>query len=422
MKIFRYIIITIWCINVMALALCLFAASQLPDYAYITDGDGTIPFWDPFWLWSAAYLLFAVPVSCIATLVYSIKSKIKWLTWLMIISTTSFFTWLGYRVYITNYAHTSEHEDYADYEIDDVDSEPWHMMMGDFDKRQCQTFNDLIAAEEDYDTFVKVLKDYYYASSNPNNTPYQDYCSYVQLFDSLTSFDDSGQTIVIYMHLDLNGLFDRIATKHFITELKNSNAYTDAMDAAWKNYLTTMATVCDSVSMCRPAGQGSISYIEHVTFMQHNRIQHLKYLESLYFANDPAYKPEIHREITTKELSDAFDAVYKHQKIYKITDPEFQDDVDYDVPIPERHKALETDRKCYFELERALISAGVDKNVLNNLRRDKMIQLKNMYRTYRICEMSFHNVILNFDCTDDELRSYDFDESYKAVYGYYPKD
>lgn len=313
--------------------------------------------------------------------------------------------------------HKAEQEDYPS----DIQYGEWSIQ--NFDSElHCIALNKLWEITENYDSLMEVLDDFYPIELPADATPYQQYKLARQQFDSIINFDPAGPTYMLYMWADLENRFDDITTKHFISELKKSGSYSDEMDDAWISYFTAMETVCDSVAMCRPCGQGTISQLESVSFMNHTYLARTEYIKSLYFAGDAAYKPERHRRISDQELADALDAVYRHQRVYETTDPEFMDDVDYNVPVVEKHKALQTDRKRYYELENCLIASGIDSNTLNNLRRDKLILLKNMYRSFNIAEASFYDVLLPFDCTDDELLSYDFDESYKVVYGYYPKD
>lgn len=416
MKIYRNILFILFSLIGVAFALFFIADFQLPDDASVNTYEGTALVWFNVCMWSLLFLLLSIPCTLVATLIYSIKVKTRWLIWVSSILLALFFSLLAYDIWDEFYKSEES------YEIDDVDSEPWHMMMGDYDKRRCQAFNDLIAARGDYDKFVNVIGDYYHLTLDSNNSPYQDYCIYKQSFDSLVNFVNNGQTFVLYMHAELQQMFDEVASEHFYTKLLQKGVYSIETDMLWGDYFEAMETVCDSVVMCRPLGQGTISYLEHCFFMEEVRKERLEFLKSLYFADDVNYKPANHEEINSRTLAAAFDAIYHHQRLYVSDDPEFIDDVDYNVPLQERYKALSVDRHRYTVLENKLISSGITPVALNNLRRHKLIMLKNMYRSFNIAGGGFDDVILPFSCTDEELSSYNFDESYKEVYGYYPKD
>lgn len=413
MKIFRNIIIALWVCNALALAFFILSISLLPDD--LPDVAEVVRFWRTALTCDLVYLVLGLPGALISSLVYAIKSGKKWLLGLMIAANVLFvvsIAYLSWDIYQNlTPEETPDEYQYGEWPIRNFDSE-----------RHCIALNQLWEITESYDSLMEVLADFYPIELPADATPYQHYEVAKQQFDSIINFDPDGPTYMLYMWADLENRFDDITTKHFISELKKAGSYSNEMDEAWLSYFAAMETVCDSVAMCRPCGQGTISQLESVSFMNHTYMERTEYLKSLYFASDAAYKPEVHRRISDHEFADAFDAVYRHQRIYEITDPEFMDDVDYNVPVVEKQKALQADRMRYYELEKLLIASGIDANALNELRRDKLIQLKNMYRTFNIAESSFYDVLLPFDCTDDEIRAYNFDESYKAVYGYYPKD
>lgn len=413
MKIFRNILISLWVCNALALAFVILTISLLPDN--LPNVVEVVRFWRTAFICNLGYLLLGLPTALISSLVYAIKSDKKWLLGLMIAAIVIFVVSIAY-ISWDIYQDSTLEETPDEYLYDD-----WPTRNFDTE-HHCIALNNLWRITEDYNSLISVLADFYPIELPDDATPYQHYEVARQQFDSLLNFDPDGPTYMLYMWADLETRFDDITTKHFISELKKSGSYPDEMDEAWISYFNAMETVCDSVAMCRPCGQGTISQLESVSFMGHTYMERTEYLKSLYFAGDAAYNPERHRRISDQELADAFDAVYRHQRVYETTDPEFMDDVDSNVPLEEKRKALQADRKRYYELEELLIASGIDENALNILRRDKLILLKNMYRSFNIAEASFYDVLLPFDCTDDELRDYNFDESYKAVYGYYPKD
>lgn len=411
MKIFRKILIFLWVCNALALVFVILTISLLPDN--LPGVAEIVRFWRTSFICNLGYLVLGLPGALISSLVYAIKSGKKWLLGLMIAANVLFVALIAYvswDIYQELKPEPDEYR-YGDWPTRNFETE-----------RQCIAVNNLWSISEDYDSLMAVLADFYPIELPDDATPYQYYEVARQQFDSLLSFDPDGPTFMLYMWADLENRFEDITTKHFMSELSKNGLYSDDMHDTWNDYFFTMARVCDSVAMCRPCGQGSISHLEKIGFMHHNYRVRTEYLKSLYFAGDTAYTPEIHQTVTDQELFGAFASVYRHQRVYVTTDPEFMDDVDYNVPLEEKRKALSADRARYCELEHVLMSNHIDPNTLNNIRRDKLIQLKNMYRSFNIAEESFYDVLLPFDCTDEELRAYDFDESYKAVYGYYPKD
>jgi len=295
----------------------------------------------------------------------------------------------------------------------------WQMSWGGFkDSIQCATLNRAIHAEDDYDQFMTILAEYYPIDLPSDATPYQQYCASRQQFDSLIAFDGDGCTIVIYMYQGATGLFSRVVAPHMHEQLSQLGIYTIAEDSAWNQYMRAMSTVVDSVVMCRPCGQGTISGLEYIAFMMELRDQHLAMMETELYYRDPHYPILRHMTITDAMIDAAYEELRANQKLHEYEMPEyFEDVIRCEVPIPERQKAIDADVQTWTRL--MFVRDSVAKQLprkyrsgyqyaTNELKREKLIMLKNRYREHNLMCDDYYQTLLPHDCSDSLLLRYYF--------------
>lgn len=311
------------------------------------------------------------------------------------------------------------------------DTFDWKMERGTFrDSLQCNAINRLIHLCANYDAFMKVLDDTYPIELPRNATPYQKYCIARQQFDSILDFENMAGNYgwSLYEHHAM--MFDEVTNLHIQNELEKAGLYTKQEKWEWDCYLSSMETVADSVIMERPCGQGSISWFQKFAFMRAAYSERDNFLKTIYFSQDPAFEMEIHAKINEQEICAAFDTLTRHQHNSVYKNPEyFQDVIDCEVPEFNRIRALDADYtdfhillKYYQGAEHPRKYRKAYEIAYNNLLHHKLILLKNRYKSFIFAEPKFDEVLLPFNCTDDELKSYDYGESYKKVYGRYPED
>lgn len=297
----------------------------------------------------------------------------------------------------------------------------WNMEIGTFkDSAQCIAANMAIHASKNYDAFMAVLLNYSPIPIPQSATPYQRYKMAKAQFDSICLFEPTGGTGILYLYCEFCQLFNSIASEHLQTELREMGLLTTEEDSAWAQYFRAMDLVIDSVVMCRPSGQGNISELEAYAFLYDLQKQQLKAFEEEYFATDSAYYHEQHPTITEQDFNSAYDYLYKHQRLWE-GDEEFGEMTMYEVPVAERKKAIDADKKAWQNLldVRVQIANNLPnkyrfayQNATENMKRSKIIMLKNLYKEFRLLpDNDDGSYYLKRDCSDKELREYDFDKA-----------
>lgn len=304
----------------------------------------------------------------------------------------------------------------------DLRADAWEMDMGSFrDKKQCEAVNRLSDDAEYYDGFMAALQEYCPMIVPDSATPYERYRVARMQFDSLTAFEPAGSTYTMYKYEDLRGLFDRINSDRMRSELSRCGLYTAEQDLAWKIYFATMTWVCDSVVMWRPESLGTMSRMSAITFTRAIEAERDQYVRDLYFLPDSAYIPEVHASVTHTEILAAYTKLLRYQSS--------GEEDELVAPVAERQRAIRAEIESFRRLCETLADC-IDQlppsyrkdafNALNNLRRHKLVLLKNLYAIYDIRDATFDSVPLPQTCTDDELRRYDYVRRYHEVYGWNP--
>jgi len=295
------------------------------------------------------------------------------------------------------------------------------------DSNQCEYINFAMHAYN-FQYLCEILNEYHPIQTSETTTPYQKYLNAKQQFDSLIAFEDAGTTYTMYKYANLTGMFDRFAVVWLEDMLKTAGIYSDAEDQAWQDYNKAIELIADSVLLYRPCGNGSISDLEVIGFEDYIQSQHLAMLVDVVYAQNKQIVR--HTKITTAMMDEGYQNLRAHQKKLEL-DEEFKDDIDCEVAIPERIKAIEEDQRTWNRYMQVRDSIGLLLkepykipyiNATNNLKRGKLILLKNLYKDYEIAGEDFYKVLLPHDCSDIELKNFNFEESYKKVFGKYPKN
>ena len=101
----------------------------------------------------------------------------------------------------------------------------------------------------------------------------------------------------------------------------------------------------------------------------------------------------------------------------KQKDPEFNDPEWY-YPLEEQINALEEDQFAWekWMKARSVVSSTLDENLrnqydnlTNNIRRRKLIDLKNRYEGFGMMSEYQYEMILKYDCTDKELADHKYE-------------
>ena len=303
-------------------------------------------------------------------------------------------------------------------------SDEYHNQWGNFDRykdaRQKKFVNYIYYADS-YEVYFGLLNEYYPAQFSAKSTEYDRYLASLVQIERLLDFsgDEAGTAGMYLYHAYENQYFDMCNQKLFDLA-RNSDFYSAEVDSAWNEYCRAMFTVVDSVVMYRPECQGTISYMEKLSFIDNHKIANKNALLDELF---DAERKEYYVTISDEMITEAYQEVRSHLREPNCKDPEINGCY---APLATRTNALNEDERTW----NAFISARNQKakslprkqrkaynNATNNLKRNKLWLLKNEYHYYAFCEASFQDLLLDIDCSDEELLSYDFETAYKAVYG-----
>ena len=99
-------------------------------------------------------------------------------------------------------------------------------------------------------------------------------------------------------------------------------------------------------------------------------------------------------------------------------------DPEYYYPVSERRKALDNEMKAWqaWMTSREAVSSiltGLCKdcydNSTNNVRRHKLIMLKNRYQGFGLTSPDILEIILPYDCDDSDIQHYNFEDKYRSI-------
>lgn len=294
-------------------------------------------------------------------------------------------------------------------------------------ERQKRFVNDIYYADS-YEVYFGLLNEYLPLAIPSNATEYDRYLASVIQKDSLLAFPgDEAGTMGIYWQANYERSFTLWSIQKFTEMCRNAGFYSGEIDSAWHAYTAAMLTAVDSVVMYRRECQGTISGMEYVAFMGRLEDDCLNsLLDALFFDQ----RHNEHAAISDEAISAAYKSLKSHLKEH-VSKKGFEDLNGCYVPLSERYAALDKDEEAWS----AFISArnnlscslkGKKKKAFdiatNNLKRSKLWLLKNEYRCYSTSASigehdEFYNVLLPFDCSDEELKQYDFKTRYEAEFG-----
>ena len=271
---------------------------------------------------------------------------------------------------------------------------------------------------ETYEDYFALLNEFYPIELPANATDYDRYKASVIQFDSLMSFPgDEGATIQIYLYESYDQAFTHFTQQRIIDILKDKNLYSSEVDSAWSQYVKAMETVIDSVVMYRPQCLGTISGMEFVTFIGFLNESYLNsLLETLFYKE---MELPHHMTITDDIINAAYDSLRVHQKE---PETEYEDLLECYVPVATRVDAINQDQAAWndFLISRSRFEKklhGAQRrayhNATNNLKWSKLWLLKQEYHNCKISGLSFQELLLPLDCTDEEIMNYDFQKIIK---------
>lgn len=305
-------------------------------------------------------------------------------------------------------------------------SDEYHNQWGNFDlfkSARQKKFVNYIYYADSYEVYFGLLNEYFPATFPDNPTEYDRYlASLVQIEQVLDFPAYEAGTVGKYLHNYYGRQYFEWCIQKFTDLSCGSNFYSEEVDSAWNIYCRAMFTVVDSVLLERPACLGSMSYMEKCGFIDnHKKVQKNALLDELFDKE----RMEHHAAISDEMIAKAFQDVKSHLREHEYK--EYQEDLwECYVPLATRKAAIDEDERAWNKFIKARNEKAKSltrkqrkayNNATNNLKRNKLWLLKNEYHYYASYEASFQELLLDIDCTDEELQAYDFETAYKAVYG-----
>ena len=270
--------------------------------------------------------------------------------------------------------------------------------------------------QDDLDMILWRINEYY--PLNCSTTETERYQRFSEQIDSLLSYTLGTQWdynihawLAIKLHeckvefynyrlLDCNNEFkDILASEH----------------CAWKEYEETLYDVCDKIVVGKHGGSGApMAYGDFFIESYEQRL--ISLLDYYFILGDSNYQPtERHRLIPDKMMQKAYSDFYDD-----LINSDFED-----YSVEEKRCALNNDMRFWnkWMAERQKISKQLSlpfkriyDNCTNNLKRRKLIQLKNQYCEHMAgLPQSTADVLLQQDCSDKELFNYDYQTRYDAL-------
>lgn len=291
-------------------------------------------------------------------------------------------------------------------------------------ERHYKFVNDIYYADS-YEVYFGLLSEFLPLPLPSNATEYDRYLNSKIQIDSLLAFEGYfGSTADSYWYKAYEDNYTYWNIQKFSDIYKQAGLYSADVDSAWQRYTRALLTAVDSVVMERPKCQGTISGLEYLQFAGLLERNNFFSMMDVLYAKQRNIQ---HTSISNEVIAIAFKELKSHLKEH-VSKEGFEDIDECYVPLSERYVAIDRDEACWNALIKArdCFSQSLDRklsraydNATNNLKRDKLWLLKNQYRCYSFVEASFQTVFLEYNCSDKELMKYDFQESYKTVYGEY---
>ena len=118
------------------------------------------------------------------------------------------------------------------------------------------------------------------------------------------------------------------------------------------------------------------------------------------------------------------DIIEEYQRFIEYYEDEYFYDSEYNYPLSEIRKALNNEMRAWEEWMkyRKLASSFITNptqylynNATNNVRRHKLIMLKNRYQGYGLTSPDILDIILSYDCDNCVIQHYCFEEEYRSI-------
>lgn len=192
--------------------------------------------------------------------------------------------------------------------------------------------------------------------------------------------------------------------------------------ASWKEYISAADNAFEKIQMGL-GFQGSASPMSYSGFRSESMEMLSQALIPFYLMiSDPKNAPEAdaHGVTTLIDVDDEYQ-VFLSSIVKKMTeekDSEFFDPNSY-YPLKEQTAALEKDQSSWQKWmearEKVAESLEGDlqlqyENATNNIRRRKLIDLKNRYEGYGITSEFILGILLKYDCSDAELSEHNYEQ------------
>lgn len=175
----------------------------------------------------------------------------------------------------------------------------------------------------------------------------------------------------------------------------------------WKEYEKALHDICDKIIVGKNGGSAS-PMIYSGFFIESYEQRLISLLDCYFTLKDFDYRStEKHKLISDNMIHRAYSDFF-----HRLTDSDYED-----YSADEKRNALRNDMRFWnkWMAERRNVSVQlpmplkeVYDNCTNNLKRRKLIQLKNFYDGYGLTTSFTQELILHPDCSDEELFNYDY--------------
>ena len=178
----------------------------------------------------------------------------------------------------------------------------------------------------------------------------------------------------------------------------------------WKEYEKALHDICDKIIVGKNGGSAS-PMIYSGLFIESYEQRLISLLDCYFTLKDFDYRStEKHKLISDNMIHRAYSDFF-----HRLTDSDYED-----YSADEKRNALRNDMRFWnkWMAERVQLPMPLKEvydNCTNNLKRRKLIQLKNFYDGYGLTTSFTQELILHPDCSDEELFNYDYQKRYELM-------
>lgn len=246
--------------------------------------------------------------------------------------------------------------------------------------------------------------------------------------DSLLTCDGDGSQMDYNIHSYLESEFVRIRVYEYQKRLCDSiPTSAEALNeefSSWKEYISAADEAFDKVKM-GPGFQGSGSPMAYFGFRQENMEMMSQALLPFYLTiTDPKKSPkaESHSIIARSDIDVEYGRFLSSivKTMTEEKDSEFFDPDSY-YPLEEQIASLKKEQGAWQKWMdvREKVAESLDdtlrmeyENASNNIRRRKLIDLKNRYEGYGLTSEFILKILLKYNCTETELSEYNYEQAW----------